>query len=132
MNKAELVDAIAVATGASKAKVEAGLKVAVDAITKELKKGGTVQLIGFGTFAVKAREARKGFNPRTKEKIKIPKKKVPVFKAGAALKDSVAGASKAKAAAAPAKKAAPVKKVAAPAKKAAPVKKVAAPAKKKK
>ncbi|HOO56363.1 MAG TPA: HU family DNA-binding protein [bacterium] len=94
MNKAELVEQIAKETGASKAKVELGLKAAIAVITKELKKKGSVQLIGFGTFAVKERAARKGLNPATGEKIRIPKKKVPVFKAGAALKDAVAGKKK--------------------------------------
>lgn len=94
MNKAELVEAIAEETGASKAKVEEGLKVAIDTITKELKKDGTVQLIGFGTFSVKKRAARKGVNPATGEKIKIKASKVPAFKAGAALKDAVSGKSK--------------------------------------
>lgn len=94
MNKAELVEAIAKETGASKAKVEAGLKAAIDIMTKELSKKngqGSIQLIGFGTFAVKKRGARKGVNPATGEKIKIKAKRVPVFKAGASLKDAVAG-----------------------------------------
>lgn len=91
MNKGQLVDAIAKETGASKAKVEAGLKAAVGVITKELKKGGTVQLIGFGTFSVKKRAARKGVNPSTGEKIKIKASKAPSFKAGVALKNAVNG-----------------------------------------
>ena len=94
MNKAELVEAIAKETGASKARSEKGLKAALAIITKELKKGKSVQLIGFGTFAVKKRAARKGFNPATGEKIRIKAKKVPVFKPGAALKDAVAGKKK--------------------------------------
>ncbi len=107
MNKAELVEAIAKETGASKAKVEAGLKAAIAVITKQLSKrdgSGTVQLIGFGTFSVKKRSARKGINPATGEKIRIKAKKVPVFKAGASLKDAVAGKKKAAAKPAPAKK----------------------------
>lgn len=91
MNKAQLVEAIAKETGASKAKVEAGLKAATAVITKELKKGGTVQLIGFGTFSVKKRAARKGVNPSTGEKIKIKASKAAAFKQGAALKEAVNG-----------------------------------------
>jgi nucleoid DNA-binding protein len=89
MNKGQLVEAIAKSTGVSKAKVEAGLGAALEVITKALKKGDNIQLVGFGTFQVKKRAARVGSNPATGKKIKIPAKKVPVFKAGAALKKAV-------------------------------------------
>lgn len=89
MNKAQLVDAIAKKTGDSKAAAERGLNSALDAIKAALKKGDTVQLIGFGSFAVKTRKARKGINPQTKERINIKQKKVPVFRAGAELKKLV-------------------------------------------
>lgn len=91
MNKAELVESISKKTGRPKSKTEAGLSAAIEAITKALKKGDTVQLVGFGTFAVKKRAARKGVNPATGEKIKIKAKKVPVFKPGTQLKKAVAG-----------------------------------------
>lgn len=89
MNKAQLVDAIAKKTGESKASTERGLNAALEAITKELKKGKSVQLVGFGTFSVKKRAARAGVNPATGQKIKIKAKKVPAFKAGAKLKGAV-------------------------------------------
>lgn len=89
MNKAQLVDAIAKETGATKADVERSLGAAIGAITKALKKGDSVQLVGFGTFTVKKRAARTGVNPSTGAKIKIKAKKVPVFKAGATLKNSI-------------------------------------------
>ncbi|MFH1538255.1 MAG: HU family DNA-binding protein [bacterium] len=89
MNKAELLDAIAKKTGESRASTERGLNAAVEAITKELKKGKSVQLVGFGTFSVKNRAARTGVNPATGQKIKIKAKKVAVFKAGAKLKGAV-------------------------------------------
>ena len=90
MMKKELVAAIAEKTGLTKKDSEAALGAVVEAITEALKKGETVQLTGFGTFAVKARAARKGLNPQTKKAINIPASKVPGFKAGKALKDAVA------------------------------------------
>ena len=89
MNKAEFVDAIA--DGAELTKADAGraLDAMVAAITKALKKGDTVTLVGFGTFSVRKRGARTGRNPRTGETIKIKASKNPAFKAGKALKDSV-------------------------------------------
>jgi DNA-binding protein HU-beta len=89
MNKAELIEAISKKTGRPKATTERGLNAALDAITAALKKGDTVQLVGFGTFQVRKRAARTGVNPGTGEKIKIKAKKVPVFKAGALLKKAV-------------------------------------------
>ena len=89
MNKAELVDAVAAKTGATKKDTEATVKAFVDAVTEALKKGDKVQLIGFGSFEVRKRAARKGRNPQTGEEIKIAASKSPVFKAGKALKDAV-------------------------------------------
>ncbi|MCU0331452.1 MAG: HU family DNA-binding protein [Candidatus Kapabacteria bacterium] len=116
MNKAELVEAIASATQLSKAQAEASLKATIDIISGQIAKGNSVALIGFGTFGVSKRAARKGKNPRTGEAIKIAARKVPKFSPGAGLKAVANGE----------------KKVAAAAKKAAPAKKAAAPAKKKK
>ena len=90
MNKVELSAAIANETGLSKKDSEAVVKAFVDVVTEELKKGGKVQLVGFGSFETKTRNARIGRNPRTKEEIQIPASRVPVFKVGKALKDAVA------------------------------------------
>ena len=89
MNKAELIAAIAAKTGDTKKAAEASVNAFVDAVTKSLVKGEKVQLVGFGSFEVRKRAARKGRNPQTKEEIKIPASKAPVFKAGKALKDLV-------------------------------------------
>ncbi len=89
MNKAELVAAIAAKTEDTKKGAEASVNAFVDVITDALAKGDKVQLVGFGSFEVRKRAARKGRNPRTKEEIKIPASKAPVFKAGKALKDLV-------------------------------------------
>ena len=89
MNKAELVAAIASKKGDTKKGAEASVNAFVDVITDALAKGDKVQLVGFGSFEVRKRAARKGRNPRTKEEIKIPASKAPVFKAGKALKDLV-------------------------------------------
>jgi DNA-binding protein HU-beta len=112
MNKGELVEAIAASTGLSKTQSDAALAATIATIKKELGKGGSVALIGFGTFSVSKRNARKGKNPRTGEAIKIAARKVAKFSAGADLKSTVNGEKKAapKAAAKPAAKAA--KKVA--------------------
>ncbi|MCI5615900.1 MAG: HU family DNA-binding protein [Clostridia bacterium] len=90
MNKTELVAAIAEKAELSKKDAESALSAMVEAITEALTKEDKVQLIGFGTFEVKKREARTGRNPRTNENIEIPAAKLPVFKAGKALKDKVA------------------------------------------
>ena len=89
MNKAELIDAIADSADLSKAAAGRALDSAIDTITKALKKGDTVTLVGFGTFSVRKRSARTGRNPRTGEEIKIKASKVPGFKAGKALKDAI-------------------------------------------
>ena len=89
MNKAELIAAIAAKTGESKKATENLVGAFVDVVTGALVKGDKVQLVGFGSFEVRKRAARKGRNPQTKEEIKIPASKAPVFKAGKALKDLV-------------------------------------------
>ena len=89
MNKADLIAAIAAKTGETKKSAEASVNAFVDVITESLVKGDKVQLVGFVSFEVRKRAARKGRNPQTKEEIKIPASKAPVFKAGKALKDLV-------------------------------------------
>lgn len=89
MNKSDLIAAIAAKTGETKKCAEASLNAMTEAITEALVKGDKVQLVGFGSFEVRKRAARKGRNPQTKEEIKIPASKAPVFKAGKALKDLV-------------------------------------------
>ena len=89
MNKAELVESIAKKTGLTKKDSESALNAFVETVTESLKKDDKVQLVGFGSFEVRKRAARKGRNPQTKEEIKIPASKAPVFKAGKALKDVV-------------------------------------------
>ncbi len=89
MNKSELIAAMAAKTGETKKDAEIALDAMIAAITASLKRGDKVQLVGFGSFEVKKRAARKGRNPQTKEEIKIPASKAPVFKAGKALKDVV-------------------------------------------
>ena len=94
INKTELIEAIAKETKLSKKDTEATVKAFTDVIAKELKKGGKVQLIGFGTFEVAKRAARTGRNPQTGKEIKIAASKTPKFKAGAALKNLVNGKKK--------------------------------------
>ena len=90
MNKAELINAVAAATEFSKKDAEAAVTATLEAITRALKDGDKVQLVGFGSFEVKKRAARVGRNPKTNDTIEIPASVVPVFKAGKALKDAVA------------------------------------------
>jgi DNA-binding protein HU-beta len=89
VNKAQLIDAIADSTGLSKAVAEKMLDVTIGTITRSLKDGDTVTIVGFGTFKVSARAARSGRNPRTGEAIDIKAAKVPKFSAGKALKDAI-------------------------------------------
>ncbi|MDK2849090.1 MAG: DNA-binding protein HU-beta [Desulfuromonadales bacterium] len=89
MTKADLVNAMAEKAGLSKADTEKAIKAFTDVITDALKAGDKVALVGFGTFSVGERAARVGQNPQTGEKMDIPAAKVPKFKAGKALKDSV-------------------------------------------
>lgn len=90
MNKTELIAEIAVKSGLSRKDAEKALNAALDTVTDALAAGDKVTLIGFGGFETKKREARVGRNPRTRETIEIPASRVPVFKAGKALKDKVA------------------------------------------
>ena len=89
MNKTELINAVADKTQLSKKDAEAAITATVEAIAEALTREEKVQLVGFGSFEVKARAERVGRNPKTKETIKIPASKTPVFKAGKALKDAV-------------------------------------------
>ena len=89
MNKTELIAAMAEQTQLSKKDAEAALKAFVDVVSAELKKGGKVQLVGFGTFEVSERAARTGKNPQTGEPMEIKASKAPKFKAGKALKDQL-------------------------------------------
>jgi DNA-binding protein HU-beta len=89
MNKAELVEAIAKRTSSTKASVETTLDALMETVTTSLSKGDPVALIGFGTFSVSKRAARKGRNPATGAEIKIPASKVAKFAAGAKLKKAV-------------------------------------------
>ena len=90
MNKTELIAAIAAKAGLSKKDAEKALNAAIDSITGALVAGDKVQLVGFGSFETKTREARTGRNPRTGENITIAASRTPAFKAGKALKDKVA------------------------------------------
>ena len=89
MNKSELIDNIASAAGISKAAAGRALDAVTTAVKKTLKKGGTVTLVGFGTFSVGKRAARIGRNPQTGAEIKIKAAKVPKFRPGKALKEAV-------------------------------------------
>lgn len=90
MNKVELVAAVTEKTGLTKKDAEKAVAAVLDAVVGAVAAGDKVQLVGFGTFEVRNREARTGRNPRTNETIQIPASKQPVFKAGKAFKDAVA------------------------------------------
>ncbi|MBR7133264.1 MAG: HU family DNA-binding protein [Clostridia bacterium] len=89
MNKTELVASIAEKAGIAKKDAEKALAAFIDTVATELKDGGKIQLVGFGTFEVRERAARTGVNPKTGASIAIAASKNPVFKAGKALKDSI-------------------------------------------
>ena len=89
MTKAELIDKIASGAGLSKADASRALDTTIDAIKGALRKGQKVTLVGFGTFSVTKRKARKGRNPQTGQAINIPAAKAPKFTAGQGLKDAV-------------------------------------------
>ena len=89
MNKTELIAAVAEKADLSKKDAEAAVNAALEAITAALQEGDKVQLVGFGSFEVKTRAARVGRNPKTGEEIPISEARLPVFKAGKALKDAV-------------------------------------------
>lgn len=89
MNKVELVASMAEKAELTKVDAEKALKAFIDVVTEEMKNGGKVQLVGFGTFEISERAARTGRNPQTGETIEIKASKAPKFKAGKALKDTV-------------------------------------------
>ena len=89
MNKMELVSAIAEKSDLSKRDTEAALNAFTDIVAEELKKGEKIQLVGFGTFEVSERAERTGRNPQTGEEMVIPASKMPKFKVGKLLKDSI-------------------------------------------
>lgn len=89
MNKAQLVEAVSGKTGITKKKAGNVMDAVIKTITGTLSQGEKVTLLGFGTFQVRQREARKGINPQTKEALTIPAKKVPKFKAGKELRKAV-------------------------------------------
>ena len=89
MNKTELVAAVAEKAGMTKKDAERVVNATIDTIIQNLSKGEKVQISGFGNFEVKAREARVGRNPRTKQAIEIPATQLPVFKASKVLKDTI-------------------------------------------
>ncbi len=88
MNKAQLVDAVANVVS-TRRQAQAAVDTVLGAVTKSLRMGEPVTLVGFGTFMVRARKARTGRNPRTGEVIMIPAKRVPVFRAGKKLKAAI-------------------------------------------
>lgn len=94
MNKSELVEHVAKVADLTKVAAANTVDAVIEAITKALKKGEEVTLVGFGTFKVRNRAARTGRNPQTGDTIKIKAAKVPAFKAGKALKDAVGGKKK--------------------------------------
>ena len=89
MNKTELIAAVAEKTGMTKKDAERVINATLETVTASMVAGDKVQISGFGIFEVKAREARVGRNPRTKETIQIPATRLPAFKASKALKDSI-------------------------------------------
>ena len=89
MNKTELIAAVAEKAEISKKDAEKAVKAVFDSIVEAVSANDKVQLVGFGTFEVKARAERKGRNPKTLEEITIPASKVPAFKAGKELKEKV-------------------------------------------
>jgi DNA-binding protein HU-beta len=89
MNKTDLINSIAAKSGLNKKNSELALNAFIASVEDSLKKGEKVVLVGFGTFEVRKRAARKGRNPQTKKEITIPASKAPVFKAGKVLKDKV-------------------------------------------
>lgn len=94
MNKSELIESVAKASGLSKAQAGKAVDAFTDSIVKALKKSEKVTLVGFGTFSVVQKKAREGRNPKTGKVIKIAAKKVAKFKAGKVLADAVKGAKR--------------------------------------
>ena len=94
MSKGDLIESVAKSADLSKAKAGVAVNAVLDSITKSLKKGKAVSIVGFGSFSVVKRKARNGRNPQTGATIKIKASKAPKFKAGKGLKDAVAGKKK--------------------------------------
>lgn len=90
MTKTELISAVAEKANLTKKDADKAVSAVIEAVTDALANGDKVQLVGFGTFEVRERAAKEGINPATKQKMNIPAKKVPAFKAGKALKDVIA------------------------------------------
>lgn len=89
MNKTDLINAVAEKTGLSKKDSDKAVNAVIAAIVESVAREEKVQIVGFGTFEVRVRSARKGRNPRTKEEIDIPESRLPVFKAGQPFKAAV-------------------------------------------
>jgi DNA-binding protein HU-beta len=89
MNKGELIEAVAAAADLTKADATKAVEAFVETVTRALRKGEQVAIVGFGSFSVKSRAARQGRNPKTGETINIAATRIPGFKAGKALKDAV-------------------------------------------
>jgi DNA-binding protein HU-beta len=94
MNRKEIIDALATKTGSSKVDAGRAISAMIEIISGTLKNGGSLSLVGFGTFEVRKRKARTGRNPKTGEEVEIRASKVPAFKAGAALKAAVKDSGK--------------------------------------
>ncbi|MDO4755601.1 MAG: HU family DNA-binding protein [Parabacteroides sp.] len=89
MNKTEFINSVAEKSGLSKADAKKAVDAFVETVSNELKEGGKVALLGFGSFSVAEKSARKGINPKTKQPIEIPARKSVKFKAGAELTDLI-------------------------------------------
>ena len=89
MNKTEFINAVAEKSGLSKVDAKKAVEAFVETVSSELKEGGKVALLGFGSFSVAEKNARKGVNPRTKQAIEIPARKSVKFKAGAELTENI-------------------------------------------
>ena len=96
MTKTDLINAVAAKAEITKKDADKAVAAVIASIEEALVKGEKVQIVGFGTFEVRDRKAKEAINPATKQKIKVPAKKAPVFKAGKALKDAVDTKSKKK------------------------------------
>ena len=89
MNKTEFINAVAEKSGLSKVDAKKAVEAFVETVSSELKEGGKVALLGFGSFSVAEKSARKGVNPKTKQPIEIPARKSVIFKAGAELTEII-------------------------------------------
>lgn len=89
MNKTEFINAVAEKSGLSKVDAKKAIDAFVDTVSNELKEGGKVALLGFGSFSVTEKSARMGINPKTKQPIEIPARKSVKFKAGAELSELI-------------------------------------------